>query len=235
MYPITDLPWDSALFKRRIGSISIPVGHVDLERSLARARSEGYELLYLQAEPGTVVPSELLTRYNGRRMPTKVIFERKVQEAQMLQDDAIRSYGSNEPIEALLELSRISGGNSRFKLDPRFSEVEFNALYDTWLRRSIAREIADEVFVHIGTEGIGGFVTVSVNDEVGKVGLLAVSPEFQGRGIGSGLLKAVDRYLQERRASLLLIPTQAENEQAMGFYLKNGFQIHGKEDVYHLL
>ena len=68
---------------------------------------------------------------------------------------------------------------------------------------------------------ISGFAGVAA----GKVEMLFIHPDYRGRGIGKTLLKfAIDELNAER------LDVNEQNPQAIGFYLKQGFEVVGRSE-----
>ncbi|MBS4772781.1 MAG: N-acetyltransferase [Proteobacteria bacterium] len=93
------------------------------------------------------------------------------------------------------------------------------AEYWTKMQKSIARDYLpnSRTFVFIDKRQIKGFISI-VDDS--HVGALFVDPRFQGRKIGSKLLKYV-----RRRRSHLSLNVFARNRLAICFYQQNDFKI----------
>ncbi|WP_461218069.1 GNAT family N-acetyltransferase [Lapidilactobacillus salsurivasis] len=72
---------------------------------------------------------------------------------------------------------------------------------------------------------IGG-LTGDIGDESLYVSLLAVDPGYQKCGIGSQLLREVEKVARKYHVRNILLSTRSY--QALGFYQKNGFEIYGE-------
>ncbi len=55
------------------------------------------------------------------------------------------------------------------------------------------------------------------------IGPLAIIPEYQGRGLGRYLLRAIVRFAKEKGYKQVYLSVNAENEGAKALYLKEGF------------
>ena len=64
-------------------------------------------------------------------------------------------------------------------------------------------------------------------------GLLAVHPSFQGRGIGSRLIKQVESQCLKQGVVSLEVQTQLSNLSAQHLYLKNNFAESRRTFLYH--
>ena len=62
---------------------------------------------------------------------------------------------------------------------------------------------------------------------------ISVSAQYQGNGIGQGLLDLLINAAIERSAPVIFLEVRAENEQARALYAKNGFtQISVRKNYY---
>lgn len=75
---------------------------------------------------------------------------------------------------------------------------------------------------------IVGYACVQQQGEWGHIVRLAVHPDFQGEGIGRGLLTDAMRYLAEHDARYCTLNTQASNRRALRLYESFGFRRHGR-------
>ena len=70
-------------------------------------------------------------------------------------------------------------------------------------------------------------------DNKATVGLIAVSNQHQGKGIGGILLNHLETILYQKEIKSLTIPTQFENKQACNFYHKQGYSIFDNTFIKH--
>ncbi|MGK3126826.1 N-acetyltransferase family protein [Candidatus Pantoea formicae] len=90
---------------------------------------------------------------------------------------------------------------------------------DNWALEDLDGVILGETVLVAFVEGHrAGFAGILPNDNF--LHSLYVSPEFQGRGVGSALLEAV----QQRFTSTGVLKCLMLNEPAQTFYLKHGWQ-----------
>ncbi|MEX2591338.1 MAG: GNAT family N-acetyltransferase [Anditalea sp.] len=66
-----------------------------------------------------------------------------------------------------------------------------------------------------------------------NVGLLAVSMEFRGLGIGKQLIQAICSLAGRQGVKSLTISTQRVNHRAVSLYLNAGFVVDEEISVYH--
>ena len=164
----------------------------------------------------------------------KVIFIKLINNF-VEKDLSIGSYLNGEGnLATLYKLALVSGQHSRFRLDERFSSGKFEDMYKIWVENSINNKIADEIFVYCIDDKICGFITIKITNDVGKIGLLAVDPEYQGLSIGKKLIKFCEAYCFNNEVKYLEVATQFRNDGANNFYTKCGFDVKEIIEVYHL-
>lgn len=137
------------------------------------------------------------------------------------------------PIGVLEGLAVQSGEYSRFSVDPRFPRDKFEELYKTWIRKSVAGELADEVLTIRRDEEVVGLITLVTVNGSGDIGLIAVDKESRGRRFGETLVRAAQRYFIDRRLERGRVVTQSDNTAACKLYEQCGYSIKKVEYVYH--
>lgn len=209
---IKTLEWDTNFFGYKVGeSYDVP----DEKESAA----QGYRLIYIKSK------KRLGLNYF---FDHKVTFSKKTQPHDKLPEE-MKSILGVELNDQLIKLALISGEHSRFKLDPNFKSKEFEKLYTEWIKKSLNGQLAEEVY----TYGNEGFVTVRLKGNDAQIGLIAVSPTAQGKGVGKKLLTAAEKFAYDHGASTLYVPTQGSNAIACRFYESFGFTLFSEEFLYH--
>lgn len=173
------LKWDSDFFDIKIGCIHLNES-VCLKTELNRARVEGFKLVYVYGGRNLYVEQNICEAFNGTLVDRKVVFETRITNQVDAISEVVSEYRSSEEDQVLLELALESGRFSRFKLDTNFKCGDFERFYSTWLSESLNGNIADHVFVAKINTLITGMVTLKINENVAKIGLIAVNPNFQG-------------------------------------------------------
>jgi ribosomal protein S18 acetylase RimI-like enzyme len=100
-----------------------------------------------------------------------------------------------------------------------------------------AARLADDTTRMIAVERDGPIVaTLSLTreDDAGRIYGFAVDPPLQGRGIGRDVLRRVCRQLQEEGARQVGLEVAVDNDHALGLYTSLGFVPLTTEDYYEL-
>lgn len=218
---IKKLEWDSSFF-------NIEVGEIDTKQSSGEIVPDCYfDVIYVKQEQD--IPLQI-TNFTKTLQETKTIFSKSIEEINLNTSVNVIDF-DDFPLnnEELYELAYISGQHSRFLLDEKFGIEKFKELYRMWIDNSINKRFAKKIFYTKDNNTITSFATYQEVDNIGKIGLIATSPSYQGRGLGKTLLNKVEYYCKENNIKALDIPTQKENTNACKFYTACGYNI--KEEV----
>lgn len=221
---INHLQWDSDFFKKKIGDI-----HLTQTENISPDHS--YDLIVVKQSADFDYDIE---GYQPTFKETKVNFIKPLDGLNVLPSDIVKDTDNDEKeINFFKELAYESGKKSRFLLDKSFGEAKFKELYDMWIINSLNKKFAVKTFF-IEQENVAiGFVTVQQYDTLGKIGLIATHPDFQGKGYGKKLLETAEDFCIKNGITHLEIPTQKENIQACAFYKKQGYTIKDELIIKH--
>lgn len=238
------LPWDSERFGFPVARVHSSVPPHALAGPAERMRAAGVVLAYysVDATVPEMAPDDA-RRLGATLIDTRVDFALPV-AAEPERGAAIRAPqafvveslppGAISP--ELAALGREAGRYSRFRVDPRIEPAVFRAIYDAWLSRSVAREIADEVFVAEPASGGAevGLVTLAAHNRIATIGLLAVDQSVRGQGLGSTLFRAAVQWAAARKCAELRVATQTANQAACAMYTSLGCALRARTKTYHL-
>jgi GNAT superfamily N-acetyltransferase len=119
----------------------------------------------------------------------------------------------------------------------------FARLNRQWIERLFAIEPADEVmlsdperevitpggqifFARVGGEIVGTAAAMVHSPGVFELAKMAVTPEYQGRGVGKRLGEAVIAFARSARAERLFLLTNSRLASAIRLYQRLGFEHH---------
>ena len=101
------------------------------------------------------------------------------------------------------------------------------------MKNSLDKKIADEVFVCFINKEIAGMVTVRQINKSAKIGIIAVYPEYKGKGVGKALMLKTEEWCKNRQINDITVITQKQNVNTCIFYQTNGYSIEKVEYIYH--
>lgn len=221
---INTLDWDSTFFK-------IKVGEIRCENISAIDNSENFDMFYLMQKHN--LPLEI-DGFSLTYKETKIIFSKNME---YYHNDESNDIMDTDVIikdaEYFEQLAFLSGYHSRFLLDKNFGTNSFKKLYKEWVINSLNKKFAKKIFYIEDNDRCISFITLQQCGNLGKIGLIATSEDYQGKGLAQKILKHTENYCIKNNIEKLEIPTQEENEQACRFYHKMGYKITEKLIIKH--
>jgi len=224
---ITKLEWDSEFFEIEIGEFLYE------EKNKAKfilPSATVFDLLYVKSDEDFELD---ITNFKNEFSETKVVFIKKLEAFQPQNEPIFSLTNTNYLLNDIYELAYESGKYSRFKLDKKFQNHKFESLYQKWIDNSISRVFAEDLLIYQENDQIMGMVTYKVKENTATIGLIAIKPDFQGKGIGAKLLNYVENILFKQNINKLQIPTQQTNEAACKFYIKQNYKVHQTTFIKH--
>ena len=139
-----------------------------------------------------------------------------------------------EDVNKLRDIARTCYRDTRFYVDPAFPTQMCDRLYETWIERS-CEGFADAVLVAELDDQLVGYVTCHIGDNFrsGKIGLVGVSSEAKGRGVGQLLVSRALQWFESRGAQEVTVVTQGRNLPAQRLYQRCEFLTKAVELWYH--
>lgn len=115
-------------------------------------------------------------------------------------------------------------------------EVEVSAFKEPWSYNSLRDELKNRLAKYIVAEEDGkivGYLGVWHIIDEAHITNVAVHKDFRGRGIGGGLMEALDRQCKEYMIASITLEVRASNLVAQNLYKKYGFLISGIRKEYY--
>jgi ribosomal protein S18 acetylase RimI-like enzyme len=135
-------------------------------------------------------------------------------------------------LPALKALAASSYRESRFYSDGFFPRDLCDRFYATWIERS-CHGYDDRVWVTSNATGVTGYITGSIRDGVGHIGLLAMDERSRGLGGGFALVVHALEWFRQSGATAGQVVTQGSNVAAQRLYQRAGFVPCAMDLWYH--
>ena len=217
--------WDSKLFGYEVGKVDFDCGY-DHDQFIKEAKQ--FRLVYIFSK-------NHIEQKQFELVDEKVLFSQSLNK-NIIDWPKINLKSFKPDVDSSFELKELalqSGIFSRFYTDRNFINEEYNKLYSIWIERSILREIAFDIVIAKESD-ILGFVTLNrVSRELASIGLLAVSIEARGQGIGKALVNEAMLRAKSRGFSEIQVATQKSNTPAMTLYGSLNFELKESINIYH--
>ncbi len=123
---------------------------------------------------------------------------------------------------------------SRFFRDQLVGEEAATKMHEEWIKNSVLKKVADQVFVAEVDGQVIGFVTVEIDHDseqyldlkMGHIPLIGVAREYRGQHIAQVLTRYVmNNYFKEENVAVVRIETQLINVPATRTYEQLGFRM----------
>lgn len=235
--PCRFLDWDSEFFGFRIAQATENrLTSSNVEQILEWCGTKGIDCLYFLADADDPATVRLAEDHHFLLVDLRVTLERtldRVPRAELAGGDFVVRQATPEDIPALGAIARESHLDSRFFYDPGFPRYRCEALYETWIGKS-CQDYADLVLVADIQGASAGYVSCHKGIQGnGRIGLMAVRREFQGRGMGRALIQEALAWFAARSIMHVSVVTQGRNASAQRFYQDSGFRTQSTRLWYH--
>ncbi len=243
------LPWDTEFFGFRVGRVKgDTLEDAQAAQVNAWCRAEGIRCLYFLARSDSPITIRNAQYHGFNLVDLRLTLERKVEQASRLPppgSGAIRPACPHD-VPAVQTIARPEHRDTRFFSDPHFPQRLAQELYATWIKLECEGR-AQQVFVAApGTNSPGsgtspesasratldgslaspvGYISChfDAGRRTGQIGLIAVSGEFQGKGLGRALVQRALDWFAAQGAQSVSVVTQGRNIPAQRLYQGCGF------------
>ncbi|MBE0654986.1 MAG: GNAT family N-acetyltransferase [Bacteroidales bacterium] len=227
------LDWDSHFFGYPVSKIVFDhrgIGMVD--EVFREIHENNFRLVYLFVPSDDNELNRVITDKGGRLFDNKVLFVKKP-EAHDEFKNPIQEYGCRKPDDKLIELGLEAGLFSRFRLDNKFVNCEFERLYTRWVTDSVSGLIAFKVIVAVSGNDVIGITTIGEKNGSADIGLVAVDRNHTGKGFGYDMIRYADDVAYGMKFDRITVVTQMKNTAACRLYKKCNFVPENITNVYH--
>lgn len=150
-------------------------------------------------------------------------------------DKRLRLAHSSE-VQVVSQLAYEAFHYNRYMMDPLVPEQRARNSRLVWVKNAFNGR-AEAIYVAEVEQGIVGFVILRTvadkkEEKIGLIDLIAVDPNFAGRGIGSALV-AQSLYHFRDKVHVVEVGTQAANVAGVNLYKKMGFRFIDSEYSLH--
>lgn len=232
--PCQFLEWDSQFFGRRIGRVQ---GNRLTRDNLAVletwCREQGMDCVYLLADANDAETARLAAAHHFWFVDARVTLEADLKPGvSSPADEGIRPAVA-EDLPKLQQIARKAHYDSRFFFDNRFDPALSEAMFATWIEKSL-HKIGGRVFVAERQGQVAGYIACQLPlPECGQIDLIAVAESAQGQGLGRALIATARNWFQAQDVARVRVVTQGRNVRAQRLYQRAGFVTQSLELWYH--
>jgi dTDP-4-amino-4,6-dideoxy-D-galactose acyltransferase len=239
--PCELLPWDTEFFGFRIARVcGDTLRQEQAEQIDGWCRSNRIRALYFLSradDPATIQTAE---QHGCGLVDIRVTFEYLPMN---LHDpvrpglpDGIRiRVVQPDDLPGLQAMARTGHTDTRFFSDFHFARQRAEELYSTWVTLESQGRAQRVLVASSAANQPLGYVSCHLNPvrREGQIGLVGVSPEVRGRGIGKNLILAAMDWFKTQGAQEVTVVTQGRNQAAQRLYESCGFRNRNLQLWYH--
>ena len=239
--PCELLTWDTEFFRCRIarvcGEVLKQEQAVEIDEWSRNHRIRGLYFLSRADDPSTVQTAE---QHGFGLVDIRLTFERGMTDLPDTVQPVPPAGTSLRPVQpddlpVLQALARTGHRGPRFFSDPHFQRERAEELYSTWITLESQGRAQLMLVVASATNQPLGYVSCHWDPirREGQIGLVGVSPEVRGRGIGKNLMLAAMDWYGAQGAGKVTVVTQGNNCAAQRLYQQCGFRSRDLQLWYH--
>lgn len=218
----SQLVWDTQYWGYPVARLNpAKLSPPTLSAAIAWAQEAGVRCLYFLADPSCAETLKLASDGAFRFVDMRIDLEKR-DTFGYLNPAGIRE-AVYDDVPRLAAIARVAHTDSRFFKDTMFDRKKAACLYARW----IERDFHENTILVAADQGVAtptGYVTCQKeSDTIARIGLLAVSVDAQGRGIGRDLVRTAIRWSAQNGCRTVRVATQAGNVKALRLYESEGF------------
>jgi ribosomal protein S18 acetylase RimI-like enzyme len=239
--PCELLPWDTEFFRCRIarvcGDSLTQEQAVQIDDWSRSHRVRGLYFLARADDPATVQTAE---QHGFGLVDIRVTLECLMTNLPEPAHSGPPAGVSLRPVQSddlpgLQAMARTGHKDTRFFSDSHFPRQRAEDLYSTWITlESQGRAQTVWVAASAANQPLG-YVSCHLDAvrQEGQIGLVGVSPEARGRGVGRSLVLAALGWYRSQGAHKVTVVTQGNNQAAQRLYQQCGFLSRELQLWYH--
>jgi dTDP-4-amino-4,6-dideoxy-D-galactose acyltransferase len=229
----TYLEWDSNFFGVRIARLNFArLDEQTVAEALQWCNSHRIDCLYFLADADHATTPTLAEKNGFHLTDVRMTFEKPLAQNETFPaQDTIR-LAREEDLAALRKIARNTHHDTRFYFDGHFDRTRCDQLYATWIENSF-RGFAQAVLVAEVDNVPAAYLTCHLKGYESQIGLLGVSAQYQGRGLGTKLVQQFLIWSCEQNVKRATVVTQGRNLAAQRLYQHNGFVPASLQLWYH--
>lgn len=236
-YLCQHLEWDSDFFKCKIARITgNRLSQEEMERVMRWCKSHGIKCLYFLADSDDADTARLAEDHQFRFVDVRVTLEAQLDDISAMKErgwEGVIRLSIPDDIPTLKTIAKVSHFDSRFYYDKNFPNPLCDALYEMWIEKS-GKGYADAVLVAELRGRPVGYISCHLLEEAkGQIGLVGVSGDAQGIGLGPRLVHQALEWFAQRGVSRVTVVTQGRNSRGQRTYQKCGFVTRHVQLWYH--
>ncbi|HXI73133.1 MAG TPA: GNAT family N-acetyltransferase [Verrucomicrobiae bacterium] len=239
--PCELLPWDTEFFCCRIARVcGDTMGQeqaVQIDDWSRINRVRGLYFLSRADDPATIQTAE---QHDFRLVDIRVSFERRMMDSHDSICSGLPAGARIRPVQpddlpGLQVMARTGHRETRFFSDSHFPRERAEDFYSAWITLEVQGRAKIVLVAASSANAPLGYISCHLDPvrQAGQIGLVGVSPEVRGRGIGKNLVQDAIGWFRTQGAQTVTVVTQGKNQAAQRLYQQCGFLSRDLQLWYH--
>jgi len=228
------LKWDSDFFGFQVAKITAKdVNKAELESLLKKLKTLNVALAYLAADTRDSLSIESAESLNGFFTGQKVTYVSNLgysKESTLSKSKEIKRFVEKKPDKDLINLIVDGGKFSRFYVDPKIKNKQYEELHKLWITNSVKN---NTIFVIENNGKIIAFVSLNEKNNRGNIDFIVVDKKHRGKGLATKLMEHAHIWFALNGYKTVQADTQIKNVNACKMYEKLGYKKEKSEKIYH--
>ncbi len=233
------LDWDSNFFGIPIGRIyANGLTEERLRKRLESAKQGNIKFIELFCDASDDESIDSSERLGFHLADVRITLKKNLGEGEDINEDRaledlIFKKADGADISRLKTISKGLFKDSRYYRYKKFDRSNTDLMFQIWIEKSVLGEFDDELYCLYNETDILAFCTLKYKGNAASIGLFGINSAYQGKGVGSLILKRILHLLYKRRVTDVAVITQGKNSGALHLYQKNGFCVSGITLIYY--
>ena len=143
---------------------------------------------------------------------------------------SVIEFKEEKPDEDLQNLIVEGGVFSRFYVDPKISNEQYEDLHRLWITNSVRD---NTIFVIREDEKTIAFISLNEKNNRGNIDFIVVDKHHRGKGLATKLMDYAHMWFASKNYKAVQADTQIENVNACNMYEKFGYKKEKTDKTYH--
>lgn len=213
--------WESDFFDREIYQVNV------VEQSTSMQHIMPYSLAVARVPTNAVSYLDFLQSQGFQLVETTLCFQLTLNNVELFEHSSLATpmtLATKSDIPALQQLFGEAFTHSRFR-EPYFSLQEKSHFYQKWVENAVKGVFDHVCFLKKERGKLQGAVTLRQDGHIVHIGLLAVAPEYRGKGIARELMMIANQWARKKNCTVISVCTQLNNQSAINCYVKMGAKL----------
>ena len=207
--------WLSKILKKKTYTIINPK-----KKKLVYPKDSDFIFSKIDKKDKKIVNFYLLNDF--KKINSNIIFEKKINNKKELNVENVRK-AKKKDLKKIQLIATESLTKSRFNLDKRINKNDAENIKRAWVDNFFKKKRGNALHILLVKKKIAGFVLLLFDKKKLIIDLIALSKNYQNKGLGKQLINKLE-FIYKNRFNKIIVGTQSNNVQSIKFYNKVGFK-----------